>query len=202
MSVEDAKKYAASAIGSMRYDKVEQVKENASEAHSVSQTAGAVSEDGAAVIHHAAIEAARAGEQGRGFAVVADEVRTLATRSHQATEEIEKIIAQLQREAKDAVAVMENAKESAEQRRSQVQSADEGLSLIAERVTHIRRLNAQMAESADNQNQVAQHVSQSVANISQLTERTARDAEQTNAASNELVQLANRLNQLVEQFKR
>ena len=151
---------------------------------------------------NAAIEAARAGEQGRGFAVVADEVRTLATRSHQATEEIENIIDQLQREAKDAVAVMDNAKQSAEQRRSQVQSADEGLSLIATRVTHIRELNAQMANAADHQNQVAQHVSQSVANISRLTDRTAQDAEQTNAASDELVTLANRLNQLVAQFKR
>jgi methyl-accepting chemotaxis protein len=151
---------------------------------------------------NAAIEAARAGEQGRGFAVVADEVRTLATRSHQATEEIEKIVAQLQREAKDAVSVMENAKNSAEQRRAQVQSADEGLNLIAERVAHIRELNAQMANSADNQTQVAQLVSQSVSNISHLTDRTAKDAQQTNAASDELVQLANRLNQLVDQFKR
>lgn len=151
---------------------------------------------------NAAIEAARAGEQGRGFAVVADEVRTLATRSHQATEEIENIIAQLQHEAKDAVSVMDNAKHSAEQRRSQVQTADEGLSLIAERVTHIRNLNAQMADTADNQNLVAQNVSLSVAKISQLTERTAKDAEHTNVASNELVNLANRLNELVEQFKR
>ena len=151
---------------------------------------------------NAAIEAARAGEQGRGFAVVADEVRTLATRSHQATEEIENIIAQLQHEAKDAVTVMDTAKRSAEQRRSQVQSADEGLGLIAERVAHIRQLNAQMAESADHQHQVAQHVSQSVANISRLTDRTAQDAEQTNAASLELVNLAERLNQLVGQFKR
>ena len=151
---------------------------------------------------NAAIEAARAGEQGRGFAVVADEVRTLATRSHQATEEIEKIVAQLQHEAKDAVSVMDNAKHSAEQRRTQVQSADEGLSLIAERVTHIRKLNAQMADAADNQNLVAQHVSQSVAKISKLTDCTAQDAEQTNAASNELVKLANQLNELVEQFKR
>lgn len=151
---------------------------------------------------NAAIEAARAGEQGRGFAVVADEVRTLATRSHQATEEIENIIVQLQREAKDAVTVMDNAKQSAEQRRLQVQSADEGLNLIASRVTHIRELNGQMAQVADNQNQVAQLVSQSVLNISRLTDRTAEDAEQTNNASYELVKLANRLNQLVEQFKR
>lgn len=151
---------------------------------------------------NAAIEAARAGEQGRGFAVVADEVRTLATRSHKATEEIENIIEQLQHEAKDAVTVMENAKNSAEQRRSQVQSADEGLSSIAERVTHIRQLNAQMSKAADNQSRVAQHVSQSVANISHLTDRTAQDAEQTNVVSHELVKLANQLNELVGQFKR
>jgi len=151
---------------------------------------------------NAAIEAARAGEQGRGFAVVADEVRTLATRSHQATGEIETIIEQLQREARDAVAVMNNAKLSAEERRTQVQCADEGLNLIADKVTHIRRLNTQMASNADSQSQTAQHVSQSVVNISRLTERTALDAEKTNAASMELVKLANRLNELVGQFKR
>lgn len=151
---------------------------------------------------NAAIEAARAGEQGRGFAVVADEVRTLATRSHQATEEIQNIIDQLQHEAKDAVAAMTNAKLSAEQRRSQVESADDGLNLIAEKVTHIRQLNAQMANIADSQSQTAQNVSQSVANISRLTEHTAKDADQTNAASQELVRLVNRLNELVSQFKR
>lgn len=151
---------------------------------------------------NAAIEAARAGEQGRGFAVVADEVRTLATRSHQATEEIEKIIEQLQHEAKDAVKVMNNAKESAEQRSEQVQSADSGLNIIADRVTHIRQINSEMAATADNQNQVAQHVSQCVNNISQLAEQTTQDAEQTNSASENLVMLANQLTKLVNEFKR
>ena len=44
------------------------------------------------LVLNAAIEAARAGEQDRGFAVVADEVRTLASRTQEATVDIQKTI--------------------------------------------------------------------------------------------------------------
>ncbi|GAB6078589.1 methyl-accepting chemotaxis protein [Hydrogenobaculum acidophilum] len=51
---------------------------------------------------NAAIEAARAGEQGRGFAVVADEVRKLSTKTQKATDDIAKVITELQVYNKEA----------------------------------------------------------------------------------------------------
>lgn len=46
---------------------------------------------------NSAIEAARVGEQGRGFAIVAEEIKTLADDSSQSVQDIEKILAGIER---------------------------------------------------------------------------------------------------------
>lgn len=62
---------------------------------------------------NAAIEAARAGEAGRGFAVVADEVRQLASKAHEASSHIEKLVKQIVDQAASIKEIVHNNQTSA-----------------------------------------------------------------------------------------
>ncbi|MDH5446783.1 MAG: methyl-accepting chemotaxis protein [Gammaproteobacteria bacterium] len=150
---------------------------------------------------NAAIEAARAGEQGRGFAVVADEVRTLASRTHQSTEEIEQMITQLQAGAQKAVTTMESGREKAQNGVEKANEAAEALEAITRAVTTINEMNSQIASAAEEQSSVAEEMSRNITSISQVSEQTAEGAKQTTNSSEELAKLASQLQELIAQFK-
>tara|TARA_R100001244_G_scaffold71352_1_gene57690 strand:- start:6470 stop:8437 length:1968 start_codon:yes stop_codon:yes gene_type:complete len=150
---------------------------------------------------NAAIEAARAGEQGRGFAVVADEVRALARRAHDSTEEIESLIASLQRMAQGAVQQMESSRNLTQRTVSLAGQAGDALGRITLAVSTIEQMNQQIAAAAEEQSAVAETISESVTRVRDIGEQSASASEQTAASSAELARLGVELQGLVRQFR-
>jgi len=150
---------------------------------------------------NAAIEAARAGEQGRGFAVVADEVRTLASRTQEATQEIQQMIESLQTGAHEAVQLMGKSSEFSQNGVEQTLKAGDALKGIVNAVSNINDMNMQIATAAEEQGAVAEEINRNVVSISGIAEQTTEGAKQTDQASGDLARLAVDLQTLVSQFK-
>ena len=137
---------------------------------SVVDTIRSISEQTNLLALNAAIEAARAGEAGRGFAVVASEGRELANRAQAVTVEIQKMIEQLQGNARQAVGLMAESVQQADKGVEQVTQAGTQLDTIVQRVQGVADMNRQIAAASEQQSSVAEEMNANLEQVKQVVE--------------------------------
>ncbi len=150
---------------------------------------------------NASIESARAGEAGRGFAVVAEQIRQLAEQTRSSTEEITRIINELNENANEVVVSVESSVGATESQNEMIHSAADTFEKLnanmVELIDNINEIDGRITNLSDSNNKIVENISQ----LSATTEEVTASAEQASNMSEQNLEFAHQAKEAIRQIK-
>lgn len=161
---------------------------------------------------NASIESARAGEAGRGFAVVAEQIRQLSEQTRQSTENIARIIEELNANAKSAAETVDASIEASAEQNRMIDAAAESfgeiskdmgqltehIGFIDQKIGSLVKANDTIVENISQLSATSEEVTASSQEAEESSEENNRNAEQATLLLNEVLETV----KILEKYKK